>query len=144
MKWIEIPLNGQPLLTDFGGGFLQAGIEATQAWYQQVGFQPPWVGYIAVENESPRGLCAFKTAPNQGRVEIAYGTVPGCENQGVATAMARRLLEIAEETDPDIVVFAQTLPEENASTTILKKLGFVLSGPVEHPEDGTVWEWVHP
>jgi hypothetical protein len=39
------------------------------------------------------------------------------------------------------MVFAQTLPEENASTAILKKLGFTLVGSVQHPDDGTVWEW---
>lgn len=40
--------------------------------------------------------------------------------------------------------FSQTLPEENASTSILKKLGFRLVGTVEHPEDGPVWEWELP
>jgi len=33
------------------------------------------------------------------------------------------------------------LPEENASTSVLKKLRFRLVGTVEHPEDGLVWEW---
>ncbi len=36
---------------------------------------------------------------------------------------------------------AQTLPEKNASTRILEKLGFSFMGPVQHPEDGEVWEW---
>ena len=40
-----------------------------------------------------------------------------------------------------MTVFAQTLPEESASTSILRKLGFRLLGRVEHPEDGPVWEW---
>ena len=26
-------------------------------------------------------------------------------------------------------------------TAILQKLGFALQGPVQHPEDGVVWEW---
>jgi hypothetical protein len=38
-------------------------------------------------------------------------------------------------------VAAQTLPEENASTSVLKKLQFSFVGSVEHPEDGLVWEW---
>jgi [ribosomal protein S5]-alanine N-acetyltransferase len=38
-------------------------------------------------------------------------------------------------------VAAQTLPEESASTSVLKKLGFRLVGQVEHPEDMPVWEW---
>jgi hypothetical protein len=34
-----------------------------------------------------------------------------------------------------------TLPELNASGALLKKVGFTLEGCVEHPEDGTVWQW---
>jgi [ribosomal protein S5]-alanine N-acetyltransferase len=37
-------------------------------------------------------------------------------------------------------VTAQTLPEDNASTRVLRKLGFVLKGSVIDPEEGTVWE----
>jgi len=36
------------------------------------------------------------------------------------------------------------VPEENASTRILRRLGLQLLGPVEDPEDGTVWRWVLP
>jgi ribosomal-protein-alanine N-acetyltransferase len=39
------------------------------------------------------------------------------------------------------VVTAQTLPERNASHRILGKLAFRHLGIVDHPEDGTVWEW---
>ena len=40
-----------------------------------------------------------------------------------------------------MVVAAQTLREEGASTRILKKLGFEFWGEILHPEDGPVWEW---
>lgn len=141
MKWMTIPQTGELARPVLNSEFLQSGIEATQAWYRQAGFQPPWVGYLVWEDETPVGFCAFKTAPQAGRVEIAYATVPGFENRGVATAMARRLLEIAAKTDPEVVVFAQTLPGENASTAILEKLGFERTATLEHPEDGTIWEW---
>ena len=42
---------------------------------------------------------------------------------------------------PTVTVAAQTLPEENASTSVLKKLRFRLTGTLEHPDDGLVWEW---
>ena len=87
------------------------------------------------------GACGFKSSPVAGRVEIAYGTFPGHEGRGFATTMARELVQISRQEDTSLTVTAQTLPEENASTSILKKLGFTLVGPVEHPEDGTVWEW---
>ena len=61
---------------------------------------------------------------------------------GIATNMATYLIKVAMEKDKDISIFAQTLPENNASTSILKKLGFKMIGTVEHPEDGSVWEWI--
>ena len=43
--------------------------------------------------------------------------------------------------DPMLAIAAQTLPEENASTAILRKLGFRLDGPIVHPEDGVICVW---
>ena len=85
--------------------------------------------------------CAFTAAPVAGRVEIAYFTFPSFEGRGVATEMATQLISIARMTQPAIEVFAQTLPERNASNSILKKLGFELFGQANHPEEGPVWEW---
>jgi RimJ/RimL family protein N-acetyltransferase len=55
--------------------------------------------------------------------------------------MASELIRLARDKMPAVTVAAQTLPEENASTSVLKKLRFRLVGNVEHPEDGPVWEW---
>ena len=55
--------------------------------------------------------------------------------------MARTLIDIAWQTERDVIVAAQTLPNESASTTILKRLGFALIGSINHLEDGEVWEW---
>lgn len=62
----------------------------------------------------------------------------------MATALATELVQIAREEDASLTVFAQTLPEESASTSILKKLGFQMMRTVDHPEDGLVWEWELP
>lgn len=113
----------------------------TVAHYERVGFQPPWTGYFALAGEEVVGACAFKTSPRGRRVEIAYGTFPEFQGRGFATAMARALIAIAREADPSLLVFARTLPRLNASTSILKKLGFKLAGEVDDPEDGKVWEW---
>lgn len=43
-----------------------------------------------------------------------------------------------------VLIAAQTLPQEGASTTILPRLGFTLVGTVDYPEDGPVWEWQLP
>jgi RimJ/RimL family protein N-acetyltransferase len=107
--------------------------------YARAGFAPPWISYLAVEGEACVGCCAFKSAPRDGAVEIAYGTFPPHEGRGVATAMARELIAIAERDG--IAVTAQTLPEPNASTRILEKLRFRRDGWAEDDEVGRVWAW---
>jgi hypothetical protein len=55
--------------------------------------------------------------------------------------MAAFLVSLAKEHAPEIVVTAHTLPEENVSTLVLRKLGFVFSGPIDHEQDGRIWVW---
>ena len=100
----------------------------------------PWVGYLAERNGVFVGTCAYKTPPDSHGVEIAYYTFPEFEGQGIATAMAAELVEIAAR-EGIALVRAQTLPEVNASGRILTKLGFRKMGSVMHPDDGEVWEW---
>jgi len=116
-------------------------LEATRKLYRAVGYEPPWVGYLAIENGTCVGTCGFKSPPQDNRVEIAYFTFPGHESRGVATRMAAELVRMALDKMPALTVAAQTLPEENASTSVLKKLQFRFVGVLEHPEDGLVWEW---
>lgn len=114
---------------------------ATAALYGRVGFDPPWVGYLALSGPDVVGTCAFKTGPRLGKVEIAYFTFPPFEGQGIATGMARALIEIARTADRTIEITAQTLPQPNASNAILRKLGFQFFGTGNDPEEGKVWEW---
>lgn len=109
--------------------------------YATSSFTPPWTGYMVLRENEWIGTCAFKTPPQDGRVEIAYFTFPGNEGQGIGTEMAAWLVDTALGHSPDVTVFAYTLPEENASTRILGKNGFVTLGDVQHPEDGLVHEW---
>ena len=104
-----------------------------------------WGAYLGVEEDSRQivGTCSFKGAPNgAGEVEIAYYTFPPFEGRGYATQMARRLVEIAFETPEIDLVYAHTLAENNASTSILKKLGFRFDRESTDPEDGAVWRWI--
>ena len=116
-------------------------VRATTQLYRAVGYEPPWIGYLAIENGTCVGTCGFKSPPQGNRVELAYFTFPGHESHGVATRMASKLIRLALDKTPSVTVAAQTLPEENASTSVLKKLRFRLVGTLEHPEDGLVWEW---
>lgn len=123
-----------------GSELLQSLCESTLAMYPSGAPDLPWVGYLAEEHGEFVGTCAFKTPPEAGEVEIAYFTFAEHEGRGVATRMAEQLVDLAKANGV-VRVIAQTLPEPSASTRILEKLGFVLTGSVHHPEDGEVWEW---
>ena len=116
-------------------------VKAMTALYRAVRYEPPWIGYLAIENGTCVGTCGFKSPPQNNRVEIAYFTFPGYESRGVASRMAAELIRLAVDEMPAVTVAAQTLPEENPSTSVLKKLQFRFVGVLEHPEDGLVWEW---
>jgi RimJ/RimL family protein N-acetyltransferase len=116
-------------------------VAATTRLYRTVGYEPPWLGYLAFEGGACVGTCGFKSPPQDNRVEIAYFTFPEHESRGVATRMASELVRLALDQMPGVTVAAQTLPAESASTSILKKLQFQLVGSLDHPEDGLVWEW---
>lgn len=113
----------------------------TASYYKVVGFVPPWIGYVTVYEGRVVGGGAFKGSPKEKRVEIAYYTLPEFEGRGFATATARELIKIAKSADPAILVTAQTLPEQNASTAVLKRLGFSLAGTATDPDAGEVWDW---
>lgn len=103
----------------------------------------PWIGYLIVDLDAAEavGVCGFKNAPKDGRVEIAYFTFPRFEGRGVATAAVSVLVEYARSAKPIPRITARTLREMNASSRVLRKCGFSLVGDVMDPEDGLVWEW---
>ena len=112
-------------------------------FYKRVGFVQPWIGYFAEENGQIVGCAGFKGKPINGTVEIAYGTFEQYQKQGIATDMCKQLVELSRSTDPSIRITARTLPEENFSTSVLRKNNFLLTGVVNDPEDGDVWEWLY-
>lgn len=121
----------------------QEYLPMTIAFFQKVGYQPPWIGYYAQIDKHLVGACAFKGAPKHGKVEISYGTFPQYRQQGMASEICRMLVELALKTEPAILVTARTLPEYNFSTRVLQRNGFELAGTVQDEEDGEVWEWMY-
>lgn len=119
-------------------------IDATRSLYARRGYCTPWVCYLAVLGSECVGTCGFTGPPKDNEVEIAYFTFPGNEGRGVATQMARLLVDIALGTQLEgLKIIAHTLPARNASTCVLERLGFVCSGEIVHEEDGRVWKWVY-
>jgi len=106
--------------------------------------EPTWGWYYAAEPVTRNliGSCAYKSAPTEdGTVEIAYFTYPPFEGRGWATAMARRLIDLAGRSPAVRRVIAHTLPARGASTRVLEKVGMSYAGEVIDPEDGPVWQW---
>jgi [ribosomal protein S5]-alanine N-acetyltransferase len=102
---------------------------------------PPWCGYIGRRDGVPMGFGGFKGSPDaSGEVEIGYLTFPQYEGQGVASAIAAEMIAIAKREDV-AVVSAHTLAEENASTAVLRRNGFVRDGESHDPDEGIVWRW---
>lgn len=105
----------------------------------------PWrFGFAVVHRESRAvvGSGGFKGPPDgEGMVEIAYGIVPSFERRGFATQVATALTAYATKNDSVRLVRAHTMPEPNASNSVLKKCGFQYAGEVVDPDDGLVWRW---
>lgn len=88
------------------------------------------------------GVCGYTGPPTElGVVEIAYGTAPSFRGQGIATLSAAELIRRAFQDHRVRVVCAHTLPEENASISILKKVGMAFVGLAQDVDEGTVWRW---
>lgn len=120
----------------------QSLFESYPAYYHETGYNPPWIGYFVIRDGVVVGVGGFVGAPQNGRVEIAYGTFKAFEGQGVASFACQALLNMAKATVPEITVTAKTAPEQNASTTILSRHGFIYTGVVQDDGIGDAWEWV--
>jgi RimJ/RimL family protein N-acetyltransferase len=104
----------------------------SKALYDRVGHEPPWICYLAFDGAHLVGACGFVKPLRNGRVEIAYRTFAGFEGRGLATEMARALIDLADGEE----VVARTRPALDASAAVLRKLGFDLVA-----RDGDQWEW---
>jgi len=110
-------------------------------YYKSIGFNPPWLMYYAQKDGQFVGNVGFKGKPINNKIEIAYGTFEQFRQQGIATEMCKKLVELALATDDSIEITARTLPNKNYSTCVLEKNGFTLLGLVMDKDDGEVWEW---
>jgi RimJ/RimL family protein N-acetyltransferase len=123
---------------------LMQNCEGTAALFASIGFAPPWVGYLTVDDGRPVGGCAFIGAPKEGAVEIAYYVLEQFEGRGFSTQAVARMIEIARRADAGVTLTAKTLPKENPSTSILRKNGFQFAGETSDEEIGLAWAWALP
>lgn len=116
-------------------------IRSMNDYYQQVGFNKPWVGYFVIRDNEVVGTGGFKGKPRDRKVEIAYWTFQQFEGQGIAGFVCKELIKIARLADPALIITATTAPDHNASTKILLNNGFTFSGIVQDDEIGDAWLW---
>jgi RimJ/RimL family protein N-acetyltransferase len=132
------PCAGEPELSDPAVTGQFAEQMAALSAQAQV---PPWCGYIGWQGGVPLGFGGFVGRPDgDGVIEIGYLTFPAHEGRGVASAVAAGLVAIARDEGLSAVI-AHTLPEENPSTAVLRRNGFVRAGEAHDPDEGTVWRW---
>jgi [ribosomal protein S5]-alanine N-acetyltransferase len=105
-----------------------------QAEWWMYYFLDPAVGVLV-------GSGGYKGPPRNGAVEIGYEIAPGFRGHGYATAAGRQLVDLAFNTVEVAVVEARTLPNTNASTTVLTKAGFIRQGIVPDDQVGQAWLW---
>jgi ribosomal-protein-alanine N-acetyltransferase len=105
--------------------------------------EAPWWLWLAVLSGENLliGQCGYKGPPNDGMVEFGYGVVTSYRGIGLATEIAAVLIDHAFSFPEITHVLAHTLPEENASTHILRKCGLHFVKEVMDPEDGLIWQW---
>ncbi len=97
---------------------------------------------VHVADRQLLGTCGFKGGPDEeGIVEIGYEIKEDYRLQGLASEAAKGLLNYAFASEKVKKVWAHTLAFENASGSVLKKLGFKLIGQFHDPDDGDVWRW---
>lgn len=129
-------------------GYLEdASKDALVYWRNQMnGRSEPerWGTYLIIHraDQALIGLGGYKGAPDgNGAVEIGYGIADAYRGRGYATEAARALVDAAFDDANVRIVMAHTLTQENASTSVLKKLGMVNVGQYHDPDEGAVWRW---
>lgn len=102
-----------------------------------------WGFYLFIHRKDKAlvGAGGFKGKPNNGVVEIGYGTAVEYRNKGLATEAATAFMNYSFRDTSIIKVIAHTRPEENASNHILNKLKFVRTDDYVDPVDGLVWRF---
>ena len=101
-----------------------------------------WGTRFFVTGDPPElvGWGGFKGPPSDGVVEVGYEIAEARQGRGLATAATNAMVAEAFADDRVTKVIAHTLPERNASTRVLEKVGFTYEAAAA--EDGeVVWRY---
>ncbi len=85
MRFEPIHIDEDKSKTIYANADCQGIFKSYPAYYYKVGYNPPWIGYFVIRDEVVVGVGGFVGKPQDGAVEIAYGTFKAFEGQGIAT-----------------------------------------------------------
>lgn len=119
------------------------GLEYTAMTLRAHPDQAEWWMHLFFDGDALVGSGGFVGPPDDGVVEIGYEIAPEYRGRGHATAAAQAMADKARAAGVHTVI-AHTLPTDNPSTGVLRKLGFRLWGEVTDPDEGPVWRWELP
>lgn len=129
-------LNDESFLTNIGDKEVRNTDDAVNylvngpiASYNEHGFGLNLV--CLKSNNKPIGMCGFLKRPGFEYVELGYALLPEYCSKGFAEEASRSVLKEGYKNNQAIDIFAITLPENNRSNLLLKKLGFVLQDKVD-------------
>ncbi|KAF0117082.1 MAG: GCN5-related N-acetyltransferase [Hyphomonadaceae bacterium] len=103
----------------------------------------PWGGYLFLDFAGTKiiGNGGYVGTPNaKSEVEIGYEIAPEFQNLGFATEAATEMVSFALCNGATSVI-AHTLARENASNSVLKKVGMKFVSEIPNEELGKVWLW---
>lgn len=105
------------------------------------GGDPVWGPQLFFDSDGALvGNGGWKGPPDKGVAEIEYAVSPSRQRRGIASDVVGQLVEQARRAGLTMVR-AHTLAEENASTRVLSRFGFVRTGEIREPDEGRVWRW---
>lgn len=126
--------------TEFGSRALKYSLDKLKSSEDEKG----WWSYFPIHKADNKliGLCGYKGQPNDtGQVEIGYEIKSEYRNYGLATEIAKALIDNAFNFETVNSIKAHTLGEVNASNKVLINCGFHKTDEVDGKELGTLWKW---
>ena len=126
--------------TEFGVGALQYSLDRLLESEDEKN----WWTYFPIHKQDNTllGSGGYKGKPTtDGTVELGYEISPIYRNRGLATEMTKGLIENAFMDKRVKSIIAHTLGQENPSTKVLQKCGFVKTEEINDHDDGLIWKW---
>ncbi len=126
--------------TEFGVGALEYSLGKLKGNENESG----WWTYFPIHREDNMliGSGGYQGKPTaEGTVEIGYEITPDYRNRGLASEMTMGLVENAFKDNRVKSIIAHTLGQENPSTKVLTKCGFVKIDEMNDPDEGIIWKW---